>query len=403
MKLSPPIRPSESLAATGVAPALEGLPAARPQPARTRRSLKPRGPLGWFVLLVGLPTLIVGLYFATYASDMYEAEARILVRGRPGASTSGGIASIIGAASGGMRAGAEEAQAVRAFIDSLDALAGLRQRLDLIAIWRPDDADWISRLQYEQPQAEQLMKYYRRRVTVNYDLETGIVTLRALAYRPEDARAIATALLEMSEDLVNRFTARTSEDTLRVGREEVAIAERRVVDARAALTAFREREQTLDPTASVGAAVETIGRLEGALAQARTELQEKRAFMRADNPQIQVLNNRIAALSAQIATERARRTRGDETLTQQLSGYERLTLEREFAERVYASAIASLEGARADAQRQQVFLMRVVEPNLPERSTFPKSFFYTATLFVVLTVFFAIGWLIMAGAREHAS
>ncbi|MGK7868967.1 capsule biosynthesis protein [Falsiroseomonas sp. E2-1-a20] len=363
----------------------------------------PSGALGWFLLLVALPTLLVGLYYATCASDLYEAEARILVRGRPGAPASGGIASMIGSASGAMRPGAEEAQAVRAFVNSLDALSGLRQRLDLIAIWRPADADWISRLWYEEPQAEQLMKYYRRRVTVDYDLETGLVTLKALAYRPEDARAIATSLLEMSEDLVNRFTARTSEDTLRVGREEVAIAERRVVEARAALTAFREREQTLDPTAAVGSAVETIGRLEGALAQARTELQEKRAFMRADNPQIQVLNNRIAALSAQIVTERARRTSGNETLTQQLSGYERLTLEREFAERVYASAIASLEGARADAQRQQVFLMRVVEPNLPERSTFPKAFFNIMTLFVILTVFFAIGWLIMAGAREHAS
>jgi capsular polysaccharide transport system permease protein len=402
MKLSPPIRPSESLATSGVAPGLDGLPA-RQQPARQRRSLRPRGPLGWFLLLVGVPTLVVALYFATYASDMYEAEARILVRGRPGASATSGIASIIGAASGTTRPGMEEAQAVKAFIDSLDALAGLGQRLDLVAIWRPGDADWVSRLWYDTPQAEQLMKYYRRRVTVEYDLETGIVTLKALAYRPEDAKAIATALLEMSESLVNRFSARTSEDTLRVGREEVAIAERRVVEARAALTAFREREQTLDPSAAVGAAVETIGRLEGALAQARTELQEKRAFMRADNPQIQVLNNRISALSAQIATERARRTRGSETLTQQLSGYERLVLEREFAERIHASAIASLEGARADAQRQQVFLMRVVEPNLPERATFPKAFFNTATLFVILTVFFAIGWLIMAGAREHAS
>jgi capsular polysaccharide transport system permease protein len=354
-------------------------------------------------LLVGLPTLLVGLYYATYASDMYEAEAHILVRGRPGVSASAGVASILGATSGAMRPGAEEAQAVKAFISSLDALAGLRQRLDLVAIWRPADADRISRLWYDAPEAERLMSYYRRRVTVEYDLETGIVVLKTLAYRPDDAKAIAAALIEMSENLVNRFSARTSADTLRVGREEVAIAERRVVEARAALTAFREREQTLDPTAAVGSAVETIARLEGTLAQTRTELQEKQAFMRPDNPQVQVLRNRIAALSAQINTERARRTRGDETLTQQLSGYERLTLEREFAERIYASAIASLEGARADAQRQQVFLMRVVEPNLPERSTFPKAFFNTVTLFVILTVFFAIGWLVMAGAREHAS
>ncbi|OYW09217.1 MAG: hypothetical protein B7Z53_03375 [Rhodospirillales bacterium 12-71-4] len=183
----------------------------------------------------------------------------------------------------------------------------------------------------------------------------------------------------------------------------MAIAERRVLAAREALTAFREREQTLDPTAAAGSAVQTVARLEAALAEARTELQEKQAFMRRDNPQIQVLNNRIAALSAQIGLERARRTSGTETLTQQISGYERLQLEREFAERIYASAIASLEAARADAQRQQVFLMRVVEPNLAERATYPKAFFNTITLLVGLSVLYAVGWLLVAGAREHAS
>jgi capsular polysaccharide transport system permease protein len=359
------------------------------------------------MLLVLLPTLVVGLYYATYASDMYEAEARILVRGRPGSSGGGGgaagIASIIGASAGTMRPGLEEAQAVTSFVDSISAVNALQEQLDLAAIWRRPEADWVSRLMYEDPEAERLLRYYRRRVTVDYDMETSIITLKVQAYRPDDATAIAEALLTMSEGLVNRFSARTSQDTLRVGREEVAIAEERVVAARAALTAFREREQTLDPTASVGTAVETVGRLEGALAQTRAELQEKQAFMRPDNPQIQVLNNRISALQAQIASERSRRTSGSETLTQQLSGYERLQLEREFAERIYSSAIGSLEVARADAQRQQVFLMRVVEPNLPERATFPKAMFNTMTLLIALTVLYAIGWLVIAGAREHAS
>jgi len=404
MKLSPPIRPSEAASTSGVD---RPLPRERQRPRRNLFALlRPKGVIGWFVLLVLLPTAIVAGYYAAYAADMYEAEARILVRGRPGASGgggAGGIASILGGSAGALRPGAEEAQAVTSFVDSLDAVAGLSRQFNLAEIWRRPEADIVSRLWYEDPEAERLLRYYRRRVTVTYDLETSIVTLKVLAYRPDDARGIAEALLGLSEDLVNRFSARTSEDTLRVGREEVAIAERRVVEARAALTAFREREQTLDPTAAVGSAVQTIGRLDAALSATRAELQEKQAFMRRDNPQIQVLNNRIAALQAQIATERQRRTSGDETLTQQLSGYERLQLEREFAERVYSSAIGSMEAARADAQRQQVFLMRVVEPNMPERATFPKAMFNTITLLVGLTVLFAIGWLIMAGAREHAS
>jgi capsular polysaccharide transport system permease protein len=378
-----------------------------PVKARRRRTLLPRTAKGWFVLLVILPTLLVGGYYATYAADLYESEARILVRGRSGGSSgaaaSGALAALTGGGAGLGRGGMDEARAVASFIDSVDAVAALRQSLDLVAIWRRPEADLVSRLRYEDPEAERLLRYYRRRVTAVYDLETNITTLRVQAYRAEDAKAIAEALLAQAEGLVNRFSARTSADALRVGREEVEIAERRVVAAREALNSFREREQALDPTRSAGAAVENVTRLEGLLAQTRAELQEKRAFMRPDNPQIQVLNNRITALVAQIAAERARSSRGEEALTQQLTGYERLLLEREFAEKALTSAIASLEGARADAQRQAVFLMRVVEPNLPERALFPRAIFNTLTVFGGLTILFGIGWLLVAGAREHAS
>ncbi len=403
MKLSPPIRPSETLPATGVED--QRLPPRLPPKRQRRRSLTPRTVKGWFMLLVILPTLLVGTYYVTYAADLYQSESQLLVRGRGGggASAAGGIIAAVTGGGGGGRGGMDEARAVAAYIDSIDALNGLQRSLDLVSIWRRPEADLVSRLRSEDPPAERLLNYYRRRVTVSYDIETNITTLRVLAYRPSDAKEIAEALIALSENLVNRFSARTASDTIRVAREEVEIAERRVLAAREALNSFREREQALDPTRSAGAAIENVSRLEALLAQTRAELQEKRAFMRPDNPQIQVLNNRIAALVAQVGAERARTTRGEEGLTQQLSGFERLQLEREFAEKQLTSAISSLESARADAQRQAVFLMRVVEPNLPERALFPKAFFNTVTVFAGLTILFGIGWLLVAGAREHAS
>ena len=381
-------------------------PRAAMAPRRQPSRFQPRGPFAWFVLLVLLPTAMIAGYYAVYAADMYESQSQFLVRGRSGGSGGGGSpsAGLLGLFGGSaMRPGGEEAQAVAAFIDSTDAVLALRERIDLVEIWRRPEADAVAMLWWSQPEAERLLRYYRRRVTVEYDIETGLTTLRVLAFRPADARVIAEALLSLAEGLVNRFSARTSEDTLRVAHEEVQIAERRVTAAREAVTAFREREQALDPTASAAAAMQTINALEASLAQARAELQEKRAFMRPDNPQIHVLNNRIAALTQQVATERGRRTRGEETLTQLISAYERLQIEREFADRQLVSAISSLESARADAQRQQTFLMRVVEPNLPERALYPKSFFNTLTILVSLSVLYAIGWLLLAGAREHAS
>ncbi len=409
MKLSPPTRPSEALTASPVT--LPGPAVAQPEPAShapSPMSLRPvrRKRFGtslWFLLLVLLPTALVGGYYAGYAADLYESEARFQVRGR-GASTSAaaGIGAIAGMPAA-LRSGGEESQAVKNFVDSYDAVTGLRRQLDLISIWRRPEADLLAKLWWDDPEAERLLRYYRRRVTLHYDIETGVSTLRVLAFRPGDAQAITAELLRMSEELVNRFSLRSIEDGMRAARQEVAAGEARVLAAREALVVFREREQALDPTQSAVGAIQRIQGLEQALGQARAELQERRSFMRPDNPQIQVLNNRIAALTQQITTERGRVTRGDEALTQQVAGYERLQLEREFADRQLASALASLEAARSDALRQQVFLMRVAEPNLPERALYPTGVFTTLTVFLALSVTFGVAWLLIAGAREHAS
>lgn len=403
MKLSPPTRPSEALAAsTGRTP--PGAPGVR------GRGRQPRGRFTvrhWFLLLVVLPTLLVGAYYALIAADIYESEARFLVRNRTATAPSlaaemGGGASPLAGFFPTSRTGTEEARAVSAFIDSHAAVAALRRNIDLVELWRRPEADLIARLRYEAPEAERLLRYYRQRVRIVTDPDTGVLVLRAQAFRPEDARLLTQDLLRLSEELVNTLSQRSINDTVRVAEREMARAEARVVAAREALIAFREREQALDPSRTAVGAVEIIARLEAQLTQARADLQERRSFMRPDNPQIQLLQNRIEALQAQIATERSRGTRGGEALTQQMAGFERLELERQLADRQLASATVAIEAARVEAVRQQTFVVRVAEPNLPERATFPKGEFNTLTVFVSLTLAFGIGWLLVVGAREHA-
>jgi capsular polysaccharide transport system permease protein len=400
MKLSPPTRPSEALASRG-AP-LVGAPAGRGRDAKRTLSMR-----NWFLLLVLLPTLAVGVYFYGFATNIYESEARFVVRNR-GSGNANPMADIAGASRmaslfPSARTGGEEGRAVVAYVDSHAAVAALKGSLDIIELWRRPEVDLVSRLWWEQPQAEWLLWYFRRRVRMVVDPDTGVMILRAQAFRPEDAQALSTALLALSERLVNTLTERTIADGLRSGQEDLTRAEARMAAAREALIAFREREQAFDPARAAAGAVETIGRLEGALAQARTELQERQAFMRPDNPQIQLLRNRIEALQAQIAAERGRMTRGGEAMTQQVASYERLELERLLADRQLASATASLEAARTEAIRQQTFVLRVAEPHLPEAALYPRAAYNTLTVFVSLAMLFGVGWLLIVSAREHAN
>lgn len=400
MKLSPPTTAFEAPAAfqapvpevetrwTAASPG----PLPRPQ-SRLKRFL--RHPFTWWVLA---PTLLAILYFYAFASPQYVSEARFVVRSRTDAPQVS-LGSVLSAAVGGGATSAD-AYSVRDFLTSHDAVMRTDERVNLRHIWGREEADLFARLRAEDP--ERLTKYFNSMISVSFDSTTGVIALRVRSFAPEDSKAIAEALLSLSEQLVNRLSERAREDALRIAREEVGVAERRVLDARERLTRFREQQQELDSAGAAQAAVATMGQMEGALIAAQAELRERQAFMRPDNPALQVTRNRISALERQIEAERIRRTHGDGALSQQLAGFERLMLEREFADRQLASATASLETARIEAQRQQLYLSRVVEPNLAVYPLYPRKLISVGSVFLGLSLAFGIGWLLVAGMREHA-
>ena len=245
-------------------------------------------------------------------------------------------------------------------------------------------------------------------VNVTLDPMTGVTTLRVRSFRPEDSRELAETLLMSAETLVNRLSERARGDTLRLAQNEVEIAERRVQESSTSLIRFREQQKELDSAGAAQAAVVLRGQFEGSLAQARAELTERLQFMRPDNPALQATRNRIEALERQIAAERSRHTDttsilGGAILARQLADYERLMLEREFSDKQLASATAGLEVARMEAQRQQLYLSRIVQPNLAVYALYPRKSINVASIFLGLAIAYGIGWLLIAGMREHAS
>lgn len=395
MTLSQPITRSEPLASPGPPGGGEiplGLP---PRPSFARRN---RG----FLLAVVAPLALVALYLFGIAADQYASEARVVVRGRQAPAGPGGpLGELMSAA--GIRPSAEDGLAVRDYLQSPEAVRTLRGELDVAQMWRVPAFDLIARLPEAEPSIEQLTRYYRRMVRVVHDGASGSTRIEVRAFRPADAQVISEQLLKQAEELANRLSVRMREDQLAVAREEMARAEARVIAAREALTEFRQVQQAVDPAREAMMSMEAVGRLEGTLSATRAELQERAAFMRPDNPQMAILRNRIEALTREIAAERARLTQGQAALPQQLAGFERLNLEREFADRQLASALASLEIARMDAQRQQLFVARIVQPQRPEYAVYPERWFILGSAATVLLVLYGLGWLLMAGVREHAN
>ena len=68
-----------------------------------------------------------------------------------------------------------------------------------------------------------------------------------------------------------------------------------------------------------------------------------------------------------------------------------------------AMASTALLRAQDEARRQQLFVVPVVDANLPVRALYPQRTKIVVTVFLSLLLVYGIGWLIAAGVREHAA
>lgn len=386
---------ADSDAATASGAALAASPALRARaPARFWTGSK----LG-FILVVVLPTALAALYFGAIASDRFVSESTFIVRSAksPLGGGIGGLLQIVG-----FTRSQDDTFSVQEYILSRDAVSALSQRLPLRDIFNPAGADIVAR--YPNPvhgaTEEELFQYYKSRVEVVHNTTTALTSLKVQAFRAEDALAINRTLLTLGEELVNRMNERIRTDAVRFSEVEVARAQERLVETQIAITEFRNRELMLDPSKSSLIVAELIGRLSTELAASTAQLREVEASS-PSSPQIPGLQRRIAALEGQITLERLRVSSASDGLAEKIAGFERLNLQREFAVKALASASTSLELARNEARRQQLYLERVVEPALADHPAQPRRLRSVLVTFGASLLLFFVGWLIWAGVREH--
>ena len=353
-----------------------------------------------FCLFVLLPTLVGGIYFGVIASDRYVAEARYAIRTGAQAPGGGFLENVLGSGSLGSST-REDAGIVRDYILSRDMLEELQKSVDVRAHYGSPEVDWPSRLRTDASK-EDLLEYFEDQVEVTIDTETNVSTLRVRAFDRETARAIAQHLLDLSERLVNEMSERITEDTLRFARRELEGTETQVRLAANAVTLFRKESRSIDPGQETTAVLSIITELEMQLAGSRAKLIEARSVMHAESPQVLNLEARESALARQVAEERDRLANSHSTdLTSLIDRYQPLVLEQELAKQRYGSALTSLEVARAEAQRQQRYLIAFVSPQLPDEATEPRRAWMVATVFACAFLVYAIGGLIWSAIKDH--
>jgi capsular polysaccharide transport system permease protein len=356
----------------------------------------------WFWALVGLPTLIAGVYFFAIASDLYLSEVKFVVRG-PSNGPANPFTAMLSGASG--LAVSEDEFAVLDYLMSRDAVRRLEREDDLRTLLSRPEGDLITRfpgIWFWRKDFEALYKSYSRFVSVEVDSASGVGTLMVKAYRPEDAQRIARALLTFSEQLVNALNERARHDALATFRHEVESTEQKIAKIQAQLTAYRIKQKMLDPKSASLGPLQLLAQMNGQLAAARGQLAEI-IKTSPNSPHIRLIRTRIASLEKLIADERGKMTGDGNSVATAVAEYERLDVQRLLAEKTLVSAFTSLEAARLEAQRKQLYLETIAQPNLADYPLYPKRFVSFATVVVTCLLAYGIAWLLVASVREHAS
>lgn len=350
----------------------------------------------WLTVL--LPVLGAIVLYGIIADDIYISEARFIVRS-PERQTASPLGMLLKGS--GFTRSQDDSYSVQDFILSRDALRALDKKLDLRKVFGKGDIVNGFPGGYLDNSFEGMHRYYQKMISVQIDSASSIATITVRAFDPSDAQLINENLLDLSEDLVNKLNERGRQDMVKFAINEVKDAENKAKLAALNLAQYRNDKGVIDPEKQSMIPLQQVAKLQDELISTKSQLAQLLLLSR-DNPQIPVIKTRIQVLESEIDNETRRVAGAGRSLSSKASEFQRLALEKEFADKQLASAMGALELARSEAQRKQLYLERIVEPNLPDAAMEPRRLRNIAATLLISLIVWGIVTLLIAGIKEHS-
>ena len=353
-----------------------------------------------FLLTVILPTLLSAFYFGYIASDAYISESSFVIRG-PERQSANPLGMILKGA--GFTRSQDDGYAVQDFILSRDALRALDEQQGIRKAFAGKDVDIFSRfggIEWWDDSFEALHQYYQKHVDVQLDSVSSVVTLTTRAFTAEDSFRMNQLLLEMSEALVNQLNERGRQDMIRFAAHEVAMAEAQAKEAALTLAQYRNEKGVIDPERQSTIPLQQIAKMQDELITTKIQLGQLQ-LLAENNPQIPALTKRAKFLEAEIEAQSMRVAGGGRSLASKAAEFQRFALEKEFADKQLSIALASLEHARNEAQRKQLYLERIAQPSKPDMAMEPRRIRGIAAACILGLIAYGVITILIAGIREH--
>ena len=388
-------------------PNARALPGTRPVARPARAKARHWGLVLFFVVMVVAPTAFAGWYLWTRAADQYASTLGFTVRSEESTSAS----DLIGGISAGLGGGSasREADILYEYISSQEMVRKIDAALDLTTIYSVHaETDPLMSFDPDGTTIEDLVDFWQRMVRISYDSGTGLMELMVLAYTPADATLIAEAIFEESSDLVNELSSIARADATRYAQEDLDVALERLKEVREAFTAFRLENQLVDLNADIQGQMGLLNTLQAQQAAALIEYDLISETAGASDPRVEQARRRLDVIEERIAEERRKFGSGGGSVDPEgvqyattVSEFERLTVDREYAEAAYARALTALDTARADANRQSFYLAPYITPTLAEKSQYPQRLLILGLVALFSFLIWAISSLVFYAFRDR--
>jgi capsular polysaccharide transport system permease protein len=336
-----------------------------------------------FVALILIPNLLSILYFGLIASPVYTSTASLIVLNPKQNGPS--LSSLLTGASGD--SSEQGGHILKSYFASWDAFRKAEQPLKLASHF--GKGDFVSRFgglaSLFQSNDVALWRYFQRRVDVEIDQKSGIITLDVDAYDPAYAVTLTKALLGDAIRHMDAMNDQQVRDFVGAAVTRKTNAERALQKDLAAIAQYRSRTGTYDPKELYLSNLSLMN----SLAMRETELKSQRdavAQSTPGNPQAETLGTAISSVRGDIAS----RQRDFPAIARTSSEYEKLLVSRDSNITLLGQANMALQEAQASAEKNRYYLNVISNPSEPQTPESPRRLIWIAGIFFVSLIFWGL-------------
>jgi capsular polysaccharide transport system permease protein len=360
------------------------------------------GALLSFLFVVALPTAFAGFYYVKIATPQFVSESHFGVRSVDAAKND--ATSIFQGMAAASQIGLDSYMVVE-FIKSHAMLEFLESKIDLKRIYGAETVDTLSRLPADAT-AETRVKYWRKHVEPYFDLTTGSISLKVRTFDPQSTQILGELILQRAEALVNETSQNARNDSMKLAHAEVDRAEERLKRSVVAIQSFRDVAGSINPNKEADSGLKGLENIQEEITRTKAQLSVQKSYLSNRSPAVVATERRLTALNTQLESLKAARTTGSDsvqkstTLSADIGKFDTLALEQKFAEEHYTSALAAMERAKLQAERQVSYLSVFIKPTVPTSSTYPDIYQNTMIAFAACFAVWIIGVILLKSVRE---